>query len=82
MVDDTPEANTPETIGNQFGYLCPNCNQGDNLSVVALVSVELCPDGTDADGNHEWDDSSMASCSCGWQGKVSDFKQAENFEGD
>lgn len=23
--------NTPETVGNQFGYLCPVCGKGDGL---------------------------------------------------
>jgi hypothetical protein len=75
------ETNTPDTIGNQFGYLCPECSKGDDLRVVASVSVKLMSDGTDnTDSDTEWDDASSACCGCGWGGHVKDFKQAENFE--
>jgi len=73
--------NTPETVGNQFGYLCPVCGNGDGLYVAATINVSLWPEGTDAaDSDTECDDQSPASCSCGWKGKVSNFRQAENFE--
>ena len=28
----------------------------------------------------EWDDKSSPSCNCGWQGRVVDFVEAEDFE--
>ncbi len=71
---------TRETVGNQFGYLCPKCKQGDSLSVTFIGTCELVPDGTEDAGNHEWDDESAASCGCGWGGTVKDFEQAEDFE--
>jgi len=73
---------TPESVGNQFGYLCPNCHQGDYLHVYASTSVSLCPDGTEVDSaDQEWGQDSGASCShCDWSGTVSQFKQAPNFE--
>jgi hypothetical protein len=72
----------PETVGNQFGHLCPKCKQGDCLSVVARIWVGLEPDGTDPlNSDHEWDENSAAYCSnCEWHGRASDFVQAENFE--
>lgn len=73
--------NTPATVGNQFGYVCPHCGNGDGLYITAAVTVSLWPDGTDAtDSDTEWDDNSPASCKCGWAGKVSDFGEAENLE--
>lgn len=75
------EKNTPETVGNQFGYVCPACGNGDGLRITATVTVSLWPDGTDAtDSDTEWEDKNPASCSCGWAGKVSDFGEAEGFE--
>jgi hypothetical protein len=73
---------TPESVGNQFGYLCPKCGEGDDLSIVATVVSALCPDGTDIAGDREWDGDSGAYCECGWAGNVRDFKQAPNFEAD
>lgn len=75
--------NTPESVGNQFGYLCPKCGKGDSLYITAQVSTALLPDGTDStDSDTEWDVNCPAWCGCGWRGTVDDFKMAENFEGD
>ena len=71
---------TAESIGNQFGYICPKCKQGDDLSVVVQVWAKLFPDGTDADGDHEFDGPSSAKCGCGWGGKVSQLLRADDFE--
>ena len=72
---------TPFMVGNQFGYLCPECKSGENLYITALVTVALVPDGCDTGDSHtEWDKESHAWCGCGWKGKVKDFAQAENFE--
>jgi rubredoxin len=60
-------------LGNQFGYLCPKCKQGDKLSVVVQAWAKMLPDGTDADGDQEWDENSGASCGCGWEGKIRDL---------
>ncbi|MGC1969620.1 MAG: hypothetical protein WA673_24390 [Candidatus Acidiferrales bacterium] len=51
------------------------------MHISASVVVSLAPDGTDAtNSDTEWDDKSPASCNCGWQGRVGDFVEAENFE--
>lgn len=73
--------NNPQTIGNHFGYLCPQCGTGDALRVAATVWVALLPDGTEnCSGDTEWEDDANALCDCGWAGQVKEFKQAENFE--
>jgi hypothetical protein len=66
-----------KAMGNQFGYLCPNCGRGDYLHVAAFVSVALCPDGTEIDsGDTEWDADSGAWCGhCEWSGNVRDFRE-------
>jgi hypothetical protein len=76
------EINTPETVGNQFGYLCPKCKQGDDLYVESRTVVGLCDDGTFDVGDQEWDGNSGARCGCGWAGRVDEFMEAENFEAD
>ena len=57
---------------NQFNLKCPSCGRGDSLDIAATLWVRLTPDGTDADasrvGDHEWDNSSAATCECGWSG--------------
>jgi hypothetical protein len=76
-----PKKNTPQTVGNQFGYLCPKCHKGNRLAVSFHGSCKLVPDGTDDSGDHEWDGDSMAWCNaCTWEGRVKELEQAENFE--
>lgn len=69
-----------ETVGNQFGYLCPECHKGDELSVAAVVWAKLYPDGSDVEGDHEWDGNSAIVCGCGWSGKVHKLLKAVGFE--
>lgn len=71
---------TPEEIGNQFGYLCPQCKKGDKLRVSFTGECVLTPDGTEDDGDHEWDNDSPVFCNCLWCGQVKDLEEAENFE--
>ena len=73
--------NTPWTVGNQFGYVCPTCGRGDHLTVFATVETELLPDGATADGDQEWDMESGARCkACYWHGNVTDFKTLDDFQ--
>ena len=71
---------TPDDLGNGFGYACPRCGSGEHVRVAATVWADLRPDGTDHDGDTEWEDSSAAMCgSCDWSGMVSDLVTIENF---
>jgi hypothetical protein len=73
--------NNAGTVGNQFGYLCPKCGQGDSLSISAKTIVRLYSNGTEDAGDHTWDDDSSASCgACDWEGTVGQLRQADNFE--
>lgn len=60
---------------------CPDCKDHASIDITATVDVRLRQYdrsgedfGTDADmsrcGDHEWDETSPASCGCGWRGKV------------
>lgn len=69
---------------NCFGYTCPQCDSGDSIDIEATVSVRLTPDGTNADasrnGDHEWNDTSLASCGCGWTGEVCQLNSDDEEE--
>ena len=72
------KAYTCEELGNQHGFKCPKCGQGDQLSIAAVQWHDLLPDGTDNHGDVEWDDDSVAKCnSCDWCGTVAQLKQVE-----
>ena len=69
--------------GNSHGYLCPNCNKGDNLEIAAIHWVKLVPDGTGyaQDGSEQWDDNSAARCTnCDWSGFVEELLEEETTE--
>jgi Zn ribbon nucleic-acid-binding protein len=82
MDGDWKEAEfTCDGLGNQHGYLCPKCRQGDSITIAATVRVNarLFPDGTDNDGGDtEWDDTDTAECGkCGFSGQVRDLWEVE-----
>lgn len=54
--------------------VCPACGEDDEMSVAVTIMAALREDGTDAEGDHEWDDDSACECGCGWSGKVADAK--------
>ena len=63
---------------NQFDMACPECGGDSEIEVAATVWVRLCPDGTDASGDHEWDDDSPCRCgACGHEARVADFGGSE-----
>jgi hypothetical protein len=71
---------TMNAVGNQFGFTCPDCAKGDELTITAqmIVQARLTPDGTDDDGGDtEWDDASEVRCGCGWNGTVAQLKVEE-----
>jgi hypothetical protein len=63
------------TVASEWAMYCPECGSDIGLDIVARVSVRLTPDGTDADGTHEWDDESPCTCTeCDHHGTVADFR--------
>jgi hypothetical protein len=66
-----------------MAWTCPNC-QGNNgtLNVHGVViSVAVCDDGAEVDGDLEWSDDNKASCSCGWRGTAGDCVVEEVWTG-
>ena len=73
-----PKLFTCEELGNQHGFKCPKCGQGDRLMIAAVQWHDLLPDGTDNHGDVEWDDDSPAGCQwCDWRGTVAKLKVVE-----
>jgi hypothetical protein len=61
-----------ESLGNDFGYLCPACKRGDRLQILIPVWSDLTPDGHVIEpSDDEWDQESRARCGCeGFDGLV------------
>lgn len=64
-------------VFEDWGMQCPECGEDDGLSVEVRVMARLTGDGTDVEGDQEWDDDSLCVCDCGHRGKVGSFKQGE-----
>jgi|HubBroStandDraft_2_1064218.scaffolds.fasta_scaffold12374_8 predicted RNA-binding Zn-ribbon protein involved in translation (DUF1610 family) len=75
-----------EHMGNDMNFLCPRCKKGTELRVMAFVQCHLTPEGSDVEGDHEWNQDSAAMCkggaqACNWIGHVSDLIKIEEGEG-
>lgn len=64
------------TVREEWGVICPACRKDDGLEVTVKVWAKLSVDGTDAEGDHEWDSESPCVCACGWKGEVSQARAA------
>lgn len=61
-------------FGNEFGLACPRCGHADTLVIVITCSATLTIDGTEAHGDHDWDETSPCRCdACDHLGTVGDF---------
>jgi Zn ribbon nucleic-acid-binding protein len=68
------EQEEPENENCLAGIRCPKCKQQDRFRIVGLCTFEVTDDGSEAVGDHEWDEESSISCpECGHAGKVNDF---------
>ena len=57
------------------GIRCPKCGQEDRFFIMGCAQFEVTDDGSDAVGDHEWDDSSATRCvQCGFDGELKDFR--------
>lgn len=61
------------SVRDQHNMACPNCGEDDELHVVFTGECRLFPDGTEDDGDHEWEGKSACRCgACDWTGTVDD----------
>jgi len=64
-----------ETVRQLFNLVCPSCGDDEHLMVVITAWADLSTDGTEATGDHEWDDTSSCACTaCGHSGTVKHFR--------
>ena len=54
---------------------CPQCGQTDRFFIIGVAQFEVTDDGSEAIGDHEWDDTSATRCpNCGRSGSLRDFR--------
>ena len=57
-----------------FNLECPACGQARELVIMITTLARLTPDGSEPEGDHEWDDGSYCRCpECVHDGDVADF---------
>ena len=64
-------------LRDAFELGCPACGQANELVIAITTLARIAPDGSDPEGDHEWDETSYCRCpDCGHHGTVADFTQA------
>lgn len=60
-----------------FDLACPACGQAEHLLINITTLARVTADGTEPEGDHEWDDASYCRCpECGRGGTVADFSHS------
>ena len=61
-------------LRSEYGMACPKCRQADRLTLGIRCSANLTIDGTEAFGDHCWDDTDFCICDeCGFEATVAKF---------
>ena len=61
-----------------YDLACPQCGQAETLSIEITCTATLSIDGSEAEGDHYWDETSSCSCdACDHHGTVAEFPVAE-----
>ena len=64
-------------LKDTFGLGCPACGQADELCIMITTLARVTADGSEPEGDHEWEDTSYCDCpECGHAGVVADFDQS------
>ena len=64
------------SVLSEWGMCCPSCRDDDDLHVTFIGVCKLFSDGTEDEGDHEWDSTSKCYCGCGWTGTVAEAESA------
>ena len=58
------------------GIRCPRCSQEDRFFISGCAQFEVTDDGSDAVGDHEWDEGSSTRCpECNLTAPLKDFRE-------
>ena len=69
--------NQSNDLREVFDLGCSACGQANELIIMISTLARLTPDGSEPEGDHEWDDASYCRCpECGHDGTVADFTQS------
>lgn len=64
-------------LTTDFDLKCPTCGQADELTVVIKTLARITADGSEPEGDHEWDDASYCRCpECATDGTIAEFTVA------
>lgn len=63
------------SVGNQYGFVCPNCDKGTELLVRTTADIRLMPHGMEIDHAPLVDTTHVDCLICGWEGAVGDLVQ-------
>lgn len=56
------------------GIQCPKCKHEDSFKICAAIWCDVTDEGSEVEGDHEWDEESLIHCgSCGHGGTVNQF---------
>jgi hypothetical protein len=63
-----------ETVASVWGLRCPHCGRDDRIEVEVRGWATISVDGTNAESDHTWDDTSGCMCAaCDYIGSVAHF---------
>ena len=61
-------------LRSEYGMACPKCRQADRLTLGIRCSAKLDINGSEAFGDHFWDDTDFCICDeCGFEATVAKF---------
>lgn len=62
-------------LSSEYDMACPQCGQAETLSIEITCTAMLSINGSEAEGDHYWDETSSCSCDvCDYHGIVGDFR--------
>ena len=61
-------------LRDSFNLACRKCGQDEHFDIIITTLARLSADGSDPQGEHEWNDESYCQCPhCRTDGTVADF---------
>ena len=62
-------------LRSEYDMACPHCGHADTLSIEIACTATLSIDGSEAHGDHYWDEASSCSCdACDYRATVAEFR--------